>query len=168
MGALTLVASDAASSGIASSTTCPSSEWVIYGNGLVGNDGTVYIGLRLCTTVGIAISKDEGSTWKVITVPGSTLPAFTGLLSPVTTNNLLASEPLALDSAGNLYVIWNDANSALRLSISGDGGQTWSGGTQPARRVRPGSDGDHRERRGRARAGHDRHRLLRDDRRQGV
>ncbi|HEX4446159.1 MAG TPA: sialidase family protein [Polyangiaceae bacterium] len=131
MGALTLVAADAATSGIASSAVCPSSEWVIYGNGLVGKDGTVYIGLRLCTTLGIAISTDEGASWKVITVPGSTLPAFTGLLSPVTTNNLLASEPLAMDPAGNLYAIWNDANNALRLSTSPDKGQTWSGGTSP-------------------------------------
>jgi hypothetical protein len=138
MGALTLVASTAASSGIASSTTCPSSEWIIYGDGLVGLDGTVYIGLRLCTTVGVAISKDEGSTWNVVTVPGSTLPSFTGLLSPVTTNNLLVSEPLALDSAGHLYVIWNDANNALRASISSDGGATWSGRDQPLTISAPG------------------------------
>lgn len=138
MSALTLVASTAASSGVASTTTCPSSEWIIYGDGLVGPDGTVYIGLRLCTTVGIAISKDEGSTWKVVTVPGSTLPAFTGLLSPVTTNNLLVSEPLALDSAGHLYVIWNDANNALRLSVSSDGGASWSGGNQPLTISAPG------------------------------
>jgi hypothetical protein len=127
MGALTLVPSTAASSGITSSTTCPSSEWIIYGDGLVGSDGTVYIGLRLCTTVGVAISKDEGQSWDVVTVPGSSLPAFTGLLSPVTTNNLLVSEPLALDATGNLYVIWNDENGALRLSIMSGGGQTWSG-----------------------------------------
>ena len=97
----------------------------------MGPDGTVYIGLRLCTTVGVAVSHDEGGTWKVLTVPGSTLPAFTGLLSPVTTNNLLVSEPLALDSAGDLYVVWNDASGALRLSITKDQGQTWSGGTSP-------------------------------------
>ena len=131
MGVLTLNAATAASSGVASSTTCPSSEWIIYGDGLVSSDGTVYIGLRLCTTVGIAISKDEGNSWGVLTVPGSTLPSFTGLLSPVTTNNLLVSEPLALDAAGNLYVIWNDANNALRLSITNDDGQTWSGGANP-------------------------------------
>ncbi len=138
MGALTLDASTAASSGIASSSTCPSSEWIIYGNGLVGPDGTVYVGIRLCTTVGIAVSHDEGGTWKVLTVPGSTLPAFTGLLSPVTTNNLLVSEPLALDSAGNLYVVWNDASGALRLSITKDQGQTWSGGTSPIAIAAPG------------------------------
>ncbi len=131
MGALTLVPSTAASSGITSSTTCPSSEWIIYGDGLVGPDGTVYIGLRLCTTVGVAISKDEGQNWDVVTVPGSSLPAFTGLLSPVTTNNLLVSEPLALDATGNLYVIWNDENGALRLSITSDRGKTWSAGANP-------------------------------------
>ncbi len=131
MGALTLVAATAADSGIASSTTCPSSEWIIYGNGLVNKDGTVYIGLRMCTEVGIAISSDEGATWKVITVPGSVLPPFSSLVSPITTNNLLVSEPLAMDSDGNLYVIWNDSKNALRLSVTKDKGQTWSGGATP-------------------------------------
>jgi hypothetical protein len=41
------------------------------------------------------------------------------------------SEPLAMDSGGNLYAIWNDASNALRLSISSDKGTTWSGGTSP-------------------------------------
>ena len=131
MSALTLVAATAADSGVASSTTCPSSEWIIYGNGLVSKDGTVYLGLRMCTTVGIAMSSDEGATFEIVTVPGSTLPSFTSLISAVTTNNLLVSEPLALDSDGNLYVIWNDVNNALRLSITKDKGKTWSGGATP-------------------------------------
>ncbi len=127
-GALTLVAATAADAG---ETTCSSSEWIIYGNGLVAKDGTVYLGLRMCTAVGIATSSDEGANWKVITVPGSILPAFSSLISAVTTNNLLVSEPLALDSAGNLYVIWNDSKNVLRLSVTKDKGQTWSGGTTP-------------------------------------
>ncbi len=123
---LTLNPSDEVTAGLATSTVCPSSEWVIFGDGVVGSDGTVYIGYRMCTELAVAISKDEGATWTSVVVPGSALPAFTSPLSPLSTQNLLASEPIAVDSSGNLYAVWNDANGLVRLSVSMDQGSTWS------------------------------------------
>jgi hypothetical protein len=129
---LTLDPTKEVAAGLADATTCPASEWVIFGDGVVGSDGTVYLGYRMCTRLAVAISKDEGATWSTVVVPGSTLPAFTSVLSPITTNNLLASEPLAIDAMGNLYAIWNDAENQLRMSVSTDQGKTWNGGSAPA------------------------------------
>jgi hypothetical protein len=125
---LTLNPSNEATAGLASDTICPSTEWVIFGDGVVGHDGTVYIGYRMCTELAIAISKDEGATWSSVVVPGSVLPAFTSVVSPINTQNLLASEPIAVDASGDLYAIWNDAAGLVRLSVSRDQGTTWSSG----------------------------------------
>jgi hypothetical protein len=123
---LTLNPSDEVTAGLATSTTCPSTEWVIFGDGVVGSDGTLYIGYRMCTELAVAISKDEGATWTSVVVPGSVLPAFTSPLSPLSTQNLLASEPVAVDSTGNIYAVWNDASGLVRLAVSTDHGSTWS------------------------------------------
>ena len=61
-------------------------------------------------------------------VPGSVLPSFTGITSPLTTQNLLTSEPIAVDASGNLYAIWNDSAGLVRMSVSQDHGATWSSG----------------------------------------
>jgi hypothetical protein len=125
---LTLNPSDEVTAGLATSTICPSTEWVIFGDGLVGSDGTVYIGYRMCTELAVAISKDEGTTWTSVVVPGSVLPSFTSPLSPLSTQNLLASEPIAVDSSGNIYAVWNDATGLVHLSVSMDQGSSWSSG----------------------------------------
>ncbi len=125
---LTLDPTKVVTAGLASAATCPSTEWVIFGDGVVGSDGAIYIGYRMCTELAIAISKDEGATWSSVVVPGSVLPSFTGITSPLTTQNLLTSEPIAVDASGNLYAIWNDAAGLVRMSVSQDHGATWSGG----------------------------------------
>jgi hypothetical protein len=126
--ALTLNPSNEVSANLASATTCPSTEWVIFGDGLVAADGTVYIGYRLCTELAVAISKDEGATWTSVVVPGTVLPTFASILSPLSTQNLLASEPIAVDASGNVYAVWNDANGLLHMAVSTDRGSTWSSG----------------------------------------
>jgi hypothetical protein len=125
---LTLNPSDEVTAGLATATICPSTEWVIFGDGVVGSDGTVYIGYRMCTELAVAISKDEGTTWTSVVVPGSVLPTFSSPLSPLGTQNLLASEPIAVDSSGNIYAVWNDATGLVHLSVSTDQGSTWSSG----------------------------------------
>jgi hypothetical protein len=125
---LTLDPTKEVAAGLASATICPSSEWVIFGDGVVGTDGTIYIGYRMCTELAIAVSKDEGATWSSVVVPGTVLPSFTSITSPLTTQNLLASEPIAVDASGNLYAIWNDATGLVRMAVSKDHGATWGGG----------------------------------------
>ncbi len=125
---LTLDPTKVVTAGLASATTCPSTEWVIFGDGVVGSDGAIYIGYRMCTELAIGMSKDDGATWSSVVVPGSVLPSFTGLASPLSTQNLLTSEPIAVDASGNLYAIWNDSAGLVRLSVSQDHGATWSSG----------------------------------------
>jgi hypothetical protein len=125
---LTLDPTKEVTAGLADATTCPSTEWVIFGDGVVGADGTIYIGYRMCTELAIASSHDEGATWSSVVVPGSILPTFTSFTSPLGTQNLLASEPIAVDASGNLYAIWNDAAGLVRLAVSKDHGATWTGG----------------------------------------
>ncbi len=126
--ALTLNPSNEVTANLASATTCPSTEWVIFGDGVVAADGTVYIGYRLCTELAVAISKDEGATWTSVVVPGTVLPTFAGILSPLSTQNLLASEPIAVDASGNVYAVWNDSSGLLHMGVSMDRGTTWSSG----------------------------------------
>ncbi len=128
---LTLSPASAVSAGLTTSAACPSGEQIIFSDGAVAPDGTVYLPYRLCSQLALGISKDEGATWTTVVVPGADLPPYNGLITYLSTQNILPSEPLAIDSAGNLYVIWNDAKNALHLTTSKDRGQSWSGGDSP-------------------------------------
>ncbi len=128
---LTLVPSSEVSAGLTTSAACPSGEQIIFSDGAVDHDGTVYLPYRLCSQLALGMSKDEGATWKTIVVPGAELPPYSGLTSYIISQNILPSEPLAVDSAENLYMLWNDASGVLHLTISKDHAQTWSGGQTP-------------------------------------
>ena len=57
-------------------------EYIIWSNGLVRPNGTIMFGLRRCRTASIAISDDEGDTWRYSDIPGSSLvPYSLGLLT---------------------------------------------------------------------------------------
>jgi hypothetical protein len=105
---------------------CPEGEWVIYGSGVTTPDGALYLGLRRCTRLGIAVSRDQGESWTVSDVPGARLVAYAGIFSHYSLFNLMVAEPLATDSDGNLYAVWNDEQDALQLSVSRDQAVTWS------------------------------------------
>ncbi|HMJ14125.1 MAG TPA: sialidase family protein, partial [Polyangiaceae bacterium] len=111
---------------IADHPNCAPENWVIYGNGGVGPDGSVYISLHRCGRLAVAISRDEGNTWSMVEVPGTALLKYQGLLQMIGRANALLTEPLAIDSEGNIYLVWPDEPGLLRLSISRDKGQTWS------------------------------------------
>lgn len=51
-------------------------ELIIWGDGFVRPNGTVMYGLRRCQQLSIAISDDEGDSWRLVDVPGSSLPPF--------------------------------------------------------------------------------------------
>lgn len=102
-------------------------EWIIFGNGVVGPDGTVYWSLRRGPQLAIAISQDEGVSWQVREVPEAPLLPFFNLLQVGFVNpNYVIGETLSVDAAGNLYVLWPDPSDRLCLSVSRDGGQTFS------------------------------------------
>jgi hypothetical protein len=123
---LTLKASLAVSTGLISESECPASEYIIFGNGVVAPDGTIYMGYRLCPRLALAISRDEGKTWQTSLVPGANLPSFESIATYLVKQNVIPSEPLALDSDGNLYAIWNDDQEILKYAVSTDHGTSWT------------------------------------------
>ena len=83
-------------------------------NGVVGKDGTVYIGYTPCNRPYVAISRDEAQTWQAVKVADVETVGF-GL------------NGVAIDEAGTLYAAWVAAADRLPyLSISRDRGETWS------------------------------------------
>jgi len=107
---------------------CAATEWIIYGSGAVGPDGTVYQGLRRCTKVAVAVSGDEAKTWTIQEIPGSTMATYdTSNLAGIVANpNVLPTEILSVDGSGNVYVSWVDGAGKLRLTYSKDKAKTWS------------------------------------------
>jgi hypothetical protein len=81
--------------------------------GVVGKDGTVYIPQSCLGGTYLAVSRDEGASYEWRLVPGA--PAASGLGAVV---------QLARDSAGDLYLLWSQAD-ALRLVVSRDGARSW-------------------------------------------
>jgi hypothetical protein len=82
--------------------------------GAVGPDGTVYIPQSCAGGTYVAVSHNEGAGFTWHQVPGA--PSDTGLG---------AVAQLAIDAAGNLYLLWLSSD-ALELVSSSDGGNTWS------------------------------------------
>jgi hypothetical protein len=102
-------------------------EWVIFGSGVVAEDGTVFLGFRRGPRLGIAISRDDAETWQIHDIPGADLLGYHNILQVGLVNpNYVIGEPLALDDRGNLYALWPDASDRLRLAWSPDRGVTWS------------------------------------------
>lgn len=106
-------------------TGCEETEWVIYGNGVVGSDGTIYLSAHRCSALVIAVSKDEGASWEYRQVPNTTLESFK--LGKIRRKpNSLIIEPLAIDAQDNLYLAFPDDSGLLKYSVSRDGAQTFS------------------------------------------
>ena len=86
------------------------------GHGVVGPDGTVFVPRAWCDDPFVAISRDQGATWKQVRVAEG-LPAPSGS----------HETGVAVDKEGNLYYTWvADKDNHPYLSISRDGGETWS------------------------------------------
>jgi hypothetical protein len=102
-------------------------EWVIFGNGVVGPDGSVYWIFRRGPQLSLAISRDEGKTWHIEDVPEAPLLPFFNLLQVGFVNpNYVIGEALSIDAQGNLYLVWPDLQDRLRLCVSRDRGHTFS------------------------------------------
>jgi hypothetical protein len=85
----------------------------LHGHVKVGPDGTAYVPNKNCGgEQGLAISRDNGLTWGVATVPGSTA----GENDP--------SVGIAKDGA--VYFGWGNGDGHAYTAVSRDGGRTWS------------------------------------------
>ena len=83
-------------------------------DGVVGEDGTIYLPFTPCEEPYVAISHDEGTTWQLVRV-ANTETIGIGELG------------LGTDKAGNLYTAWTAAADRLPyLSVSRDHGLHWS------------------------------------------
>ena len=76
-------------------------------------DGTLYVEVNCGSNTFLARSRDEAATWPLVTRNGS----------PVA---LPADGELRVGSDGALFLLYQPTTSTLALSVSRDGGQTWS------------------------------------------
>jgi len=82
---------------------------------VVGPDGAVYVPRNACgSTQGMLVSRDEGTTWNKVVVPGT-------IASP----NGEATPAVAFDGAGRLYFATSSGGRPL-IATSTDGGNHWS------------------------------------------
>ena len=87
--------------------------------GVVGRDGTVYLPRAWCGEPWISVSRDEGATWRRTRLPGPSLPFDP---SNAAWHN---DTSVAVDAENTLYYTWA-GDERLFLSVSRDGGRTWS------------------------------------------
>jgi hypothetical protein len=82
--------------------------------GVVGQDGTVYVPFTPCNRPYVAISHDEGETWRLVRVADTETIGFGAL-------------PVDMDKQGNLYAAWVKASDRLPyMAVSRDDGLHWS------------------------------------------
>jgi hypothetical protein len=86
----------------------------IHGHVKVAPDGTVYVPTRSCGgKTGLAVSTDDGVTWTVRTIPGST--------------NGIGNDPsIGIATDGTIYEGYQAADGHARIAISRDRGATWT------------------------------------------
>ncbi len=92
--------------------------------GTVAPDGALYFPVNVCGALGVAISRDEGASWRAVPVAPKTHLADLYITST------------AADAAGNVYIAWIAGQGATNrgvmgsglpyLSMSRDSGKTWS------------------------------------------
>jgi hypothetical protein len=85
----------------------------LHGHIKVGPDGTAYVPNKNCGGAqAVVVSTDNGLTWTVHTIPGST-PAD--------------SDPsVAIGSDNTVYFGWHNSNGHPMVAVSGNHGATWS------------------------------------------
>src|SRR5947209_2150855 len=85
----------------------------LHGHIKVGPDGTAYVPNKNCNgNVGVIVSRDNGTTWTVHTIPGSS----SGDSDP----------SIGVASDNTVYVGWHGANGHPMAAVSHDHGATWS------------------------------------------
>ncbi|MEP6808787.1 MAG: hypothetical protein ABI992_00965 [Chthoniobacterales bacterium] len=85
----------------------------LHGHVKVSPDGVVYVPNKGCgTSQGVVVSEDNGVTWNVRTVPGSTSSG---------------SDPsVGIGSAGKVYFGYADGDTKAAIAVSNNHGVTWS------------------------------------------
>ena len=85
----------------------------LHGHVKVGPDGTVYVPNKGCGGAqGVAVSEDNGVTWSIRTVPGSTNGAW--------------DPSVGVASDGTVYFGYDDGDGHARVAVSHDHGRSWT------------------------------------------
>ncbi|HEX7312969.1 MAG TPA: sialidase family protein [Pyrinomonadaceae bacterium] len=85
----------------------------LHGHIKVAPDGTVYVPNKSCGgQQGVAVSEDNGLTWAIRTVPGST-PGDT-------------DPSVGIGADGTVYLAYADGDGRARVAVSHDRGLTWA------------------------------------------
>ena len=85
----------------------------LHGHGIVGDDGTVYLPKEHCTQPWLSISRDEGLTWSHVRVAKDTA--------------IWGPDPsVDVDAKGNIYYVYLDEMRMPHLTVSQNGGKSWS------------------------------------------
>jgi hypothetical protein len=85
----------------------------LHGHIKVGPDGSAYVPNKNCGgTQGVIVSRDNGTTWSVHTVPGST----SGDSDP----------SVAIGSDNTVYLGWHNGDGHAMVAVSHDHGTTWT------------------------------------------
>lgn len=83
------------------------------GHTVTGREGEVYVPRLYCDVPTVAISEDEGTTFRQVKV------------SDVEGEPFQHESAIAIDTAGNAYYTWVGFDRLPRLAVSRDGGRTW-------------------------------------------
>ena len=91
----------------------------LHGHGVVAPNGTVFLPREYCGKPMLAISQDEGRSWKRVVVSD---------IRNVSQPTEGATHPsVAVDEKGNVYYVWiASANRQPFMSVSKNNGNTWS------------------------------------------
>ena len=82
------------------------------GNPVVAPDGTVYLPKRFAGQPELAVSRDEGLSWKRVRVASN--------------GSAGAANRVAVDALGTIYYTWSGSNHLPYVAYSRDRGLTWS------------------------------------------
>ncbi|MCU1591522.1 MAG: hemagglutinin protein [Frankiales bacterium] len=83
------------------------------GHGVTDSKGWIFLPYTGCGNAPtIAMSKDEGDTWQILTVPGEKVNG--------------GDPSVAIDKKDNVYFLWDDADRKVKLATSTNHGTSWS------------------------------------------
>ncbi|MFN2525633.1 MAG: sialidase family protein [Actinomycetota bacterium] len=89
------------------------------GHGFVDRRGDVYLARGWCSQPWLAVSRDEGASWRRVQV------ADNGMPGPRSDGVQEHEAGVVVDDEGNVYVVWTARNRLPYLAISRDGGKSF-------------------------------------------
>ncbi len=109
-------------SGVPAPGTCGG----LHGHVKVAPDGTVYVPNKGCEDAngvlrqGLAVSTDNGTTWSVRTISGTTASGV-----PFSSTNSIWDPSVGLGANNTVYFGYRDGDGTAHIAVSHDRGQTW-------------------------------------------